>query len=229
MARLARVVVPGLPHHITQRGNRRQRTFFIPLDYEIYLDLLAEWSKKTGVEICAYCLMPNHGHLIGIPESKESLRECLSQVHAAYTRMINKRMKWKGYLWQGRFSSFVMDEPHFITAVRYVLQNPVKAGLVKRPSDWPYSSARAHLGLCDDPVVNVDRMAREIDDWEAYLRIPMEEREAKRFEKHARTGRPIGSDAFVTELELQLGRTLLPQKPGPRSPDPFAIEAIRGN
>ena len=147
MARLARLVVPGMPHHITQRGNRRQQTFFKTFfndgDYAAYLELMDDWCRENGVAIWGYCLMPNHTHLIAVPSSEDGLRWAIGEAHRRYTRQINFREKWRGYLWQGRFASFVMDEPYLLAAARYVELNPVRAGLVQSAGDWPWSSARA--------------------------------------------------------------------------------------
>ena len=148
MARLARIVAPGRAHHVTQRGNRRMQTFFCDEDYQAYLSLLGEWCGEFDVRIWAYCLMPNHVHLILVPSTADGLRRAVAEVHRRYTRMINFREGWRGCLWQGRFASFVMSEKHLMGAVRYVERNPVKAGLVTRAEDWRWSSAgymNAHL------------------------------------------------------------------------------------
>ena len=137
MARIAQIVVPGYPHHITQRGNRRQKTFFCDEDYRRYIDLMAEWCNRCGVAVWAYCLMPNHTHLIAVPQTEEGLRKAVGEAHRRYSRMINFREGWRGYLWQGRFSSFVMDERYLLTAVRYIELNPVEAGLLKDPAAYP--------------------------------------------------------------------------------------------
>jgi len=110
MARIARVIAPGLPHHVTQRGNRLQQTFFEPEDYQAYLALMAEWCGKLHVQIRAYCLMPNHVHLIAVPETEEGLARAIGEAHRRYTRRINFREGWRGHLWQERFASFPMDE-----------------------------------------------------------------------------------------------------------------------
>ena len=141
MARIARVVITGLPHHITQRGNRRQQTFFNDGDYAAYVELMAEWCTKEHVEIWSYCLMPNT-HLIAVPATEDGLRRAIGEAHRRYTRRINFREKWRGYLWQGRFASFVMDDPYLLAAARYAELNPLRAGLVADPCDWRWSSAR---------------------------------------------------------------------------------------
>ncbi|MDD5168160.1 MAG: transposase [Syntrophales bacterium] len=130
MARIARVIAPGYPHHVTQRGNRRQETFFADDDYAAYLELLSEWTRKHDVEIWAYCLMPNHVHLIAVPDSEEALARAIGEAHRRYTRRINFREGWRGHLWQERFASFPMEESYLLAAARYVEMNPVASGLV---------------------------------------------------------------------------------------------------
>jgi putative transposase len=136
MARLARVVAPGLPHHVTQRGNRRQPTFFCDEDYDTYAQLMAQFRRAQNIEIWAYCLMPNHVHLIAVPQSVDGLRRAIGKAHRRYTQMVNFREGWRGHLWQGRFASFVLDEPYLLTAARYVELNPVRAALVKTPRPY---------------------------------------------------------------------------------------------
>ena len=120
MARHARVVIPGARHHVTQRGNRRQQTFFSDADYVAYLHLAAEAFSEAGVEVWAWCLMPNHVHLIAAPSRPEALAEAVGATHLRYTRQINRRERWTGYLWQGRFASFPMDDDYRMTCARYV-------------------------------------------------------------------------------------------------------------
>ena len=152
MARIARVVAPGLPHHIIQRGNRRQKVFFKEGDYSQYLELLEDYSSKFNLDILAYCLMPNHIHLIATPHTGTGLAQAIGETHRNYTRFINFREKWRGYLWQGRFSSYVLDERYLLSATRYILLNPVKANLVKKPWDYKWSSARHHLKMGNTPL-----------------------------------------------------------------------------
>jgi putative transposase len=216
MARLARLVIPGLPHHVTQRGNRRQQTFFSDEDYAAYLELMADWCREEGVAIWSYCLMPNHVHLIAVPKTEDGLRRAIGEAHRRYTRRINFREKWRGYLWQGRFASFIMDEPHLLAAARYVELNPVRAKLVDRPARWPWSSAKAHLSGRDDRLVKVAPLLAMVGDWKAFLKSAIPEEELRDLREHGHTGRPLGSSAFLDRLERIVGRVLKPQKPGPK-------------
>ena len=215
MARISRVIALGIPHHITQRGNRRQQTFFCDDDYSVYIDLMAEWCRKYHVAIWAWCLMPNHVHLIAVPESEEGLARAIGEAHRRYTRRINFREKWRGHLWQERFASFPMDEGHLVAAVRYVEMNPVAAGLVVSPEDYPWSSARAHLLAQDDKLVKVEPLLSIIGNWRDFLSLSSTD-EMSTFRKHERSGRPLGDEAFVDNIEALLARTLRPQKPGPK-------------
>jgi putative transposase len=218
MARIARVIASGIPHHVTQRGNRCLPTFFGDEDYIAYIDLMAEWCGKCGVEIWAYCLMPNHVHLIAVPESEDGLRRGIGEAHRRYSRMINFRQDWRGHLWQGRFASFPMDETYLLAAVRYVEMNPVRAGLVQNASSWPWSSARAHLAGQDDQLVKVAPLLEMAGDWKLFLGAATEE-EMERIRRHERSGRPLGSESFVERLESAMDRLLKPGKPGPKGKD----------
>ena len=145
MARIARFIAPGLPHHVTQRGNRRERVFFTDEDYALYHGLLASQCRKQGVACWAYCLMPNHVHLILVPDRPESLARALGETHRRYSTAINGRLGVTGHLFQARFGSAAMDEEHLMAAARYVALNPVRARLVERAEDWRWSSVGAHL------------------------------------------------------------------------------------
>jgi putative transposase len=215
MARMARVVIPTIPHHITQRGVRRLDTFFDKEDYEIYLSLMREWCEAAGVDIWAYCLMPNHVHLIGVPESKNSLARGIGEAHRRYTRYVNFKNSWKGYLWQGRFASFPMDEDYLLAACRYVELNPVRAKLVKRPEDYRWSSATAHLAGKDDGLVKVQPMLERVSDWSELL-ASGDQGLFDDVRQHERTGRPLGGESFVSKMSAIMGRDLAKKKPGPK-------------
>jgi putative transposase len=204
----------GVPHHVTQRGNRRQTVFFSDDDYGAYRDIMAEGCRAAGVEIWAYCLMPNHVHLILVPSDADGLRGALSEAHRRYSRRVNFREGWRGYLWQGRFASTPMDEDHLMAAARYVELNPVRARLTARAEDWPWSSARAHLGGRDDGAVQVKPLLAREPDWAAFLDAGLEPGAHAAIQAAERTGRPLGGADFVAALERSLGRVLTRQKPG---------------
>ncbi len=216
MARLARVVLPGYPHHITQRGNRRQDVFFKESDYEYYLDLLSEWCAYEGIEIWAYCLMTNHVHLIVQPKKRSNLSKAIGEVHRRYTRMINLRKNWKGYLWQGRFASYPMDKNWLLKAAAYVELNPVKAGMVKNAWDYRWSSVHAHLaGIDTEGIIQPDKLLTLAGDWKTYLKEAQVNTDDE-FRKHEKTGRPLGKEKFIEKAERLLQRELKKKKPGPK-------------
>jgi len=216
MARLARVVVPSIPHHITQRGNRRMETFFGEADYCEYLHLMAQWCNRCKVQIWSYCLMPNHVHLIAVPGTEDSLRRAIGEAHRRYTRYINFQKGWKGHLWQGRFASYPMDEQHLVAATRYIELNPVRAGLVKKPEEYKWSSALAHLQGEDDILFKVEPLSAIVRNWRDLLKTDLTEDEKETIRRHERTGRPAGSAGFLSRLEKMTKRRLTKQKPGPK-------------
>jgi putative transposase len=218
MARLSRVVIPGLPHHVSQRGNRRERTFFEDSDYRLYLDLLSEAAVRAHTEIWCYCLMPNHVHVVLVPSDEDGLRRTFGDLHRRYTSYINARMRTTGHLWQGRFGSVAMDEAHLFHAARYVSLNPVRARLVERAADWPWSSVRAHLGGKDDKVVKVAPLLDRIGDFAAFLDEEFDEAFTySALRKAESIGRPVGSKEWLADLEKTTGRKLAA---GPRGPKP---------
>jgi putative transposase len=216
MARIARVVVPGIPHHLTQRGNRGMETFFAEADYREYLFLMAEWCNRCKVQVRSYCLMPNHVHLIVVPETEEELRRGIGEAHRRYTRYINNQKGWKGHLWQGRFASFPMDESYLIATAHSIELNPVRAGLVKRPEDYKWSSAKAHLQGEDDILVRVGPLLEIVPAWNALLSSDLSEKDYETLRRHERSGRPLGDEGFVEKIEKMTARILHRQKPGPK-------------
>ena len=145
MARRPRFIVPGVPHHVTQRGNNRQDVFFSDQDRLRYLELLRQHCRRYDVRVLAWCLMTNHVHLILIPGSAESLALTLGQLHSQYALEQNRQRRRVGHLWQNRFFSCVLESAHLLAALHYVELNPVRAGITPAAGDWPWSSARTHL------------------------------------------------------------------------------------
>ncbi|MBN1365932.1 MAG: transposase [Syntrophaceae bacterium] len=216
MPRIARIVAPGYPHHIVQRGNRRMDVFFSDADYLAYIDFLCKACQRYDVQIWSYCLMTNHAHFIAIPKNADSLARCFADAHVRYTRMINKRENWTGHLWQARFGSSVLDEKYLIAAVRYVERNPVRASLVNKPWEYRWSSASLHMDKTDnDPLVSGDKMLRElIGDWRKYLRQDDDPEDIGILRREVTVCRPAGTETFIKRLEKRLGCTLLRQKAG---------------
>jgi putative transposase len=216
LARLARLVIPGIPYHVTQRGNRRQQTFFEDADYALYRDLLAQAAQRAGTEVWAYCLMPNHVHLIVVPDDPDGLRRTFADAHRRYTGFINARHRWTGHLWQGRYGSVAMDEAHLVHAARYVALNPVRARLCAQAGDWAWSSARAHYAGADDDLARVRPLLDRIGDFAAFLGQEEDQHATRALRMAETTGRPLGNAAWVEEIERLSGRSLAPKKRGPK-------------
>jgi len=217
MARVPRIVVPGFPHHITQRGNRQAEVFFTPRDRSVYLALLRKYADRYGLSVYAYSLMTNHVHLVAVPSTEAALACALRDAHAAYASYVNRTQGVSGHLWQGRFFSCVLDEAHLWAAVRYVERNAARAGMVTHAADYPWSSAQAHLARTrPHPVLSAAfPPPGVIADWAAWLGD--EESAAIAYlRRQTHTGRPCGSDSFLTALEELLQRRLRPLSRGPK-------------
>ena len=225
MARLARVVAPGLPHHVTQRGNGRARTFFGDDDYRLYRDLLADACREAKVEVWAWVLMPNHAHLILVPSDADGLRRALAPTHRRYAGHVHARQRLTGHFWQGRFGSVVMDEDHLAAALRYVALNPVRAGLVSRAEDWPWSSVHAHLAGRSEGLTTVAPALSRFPRFADLLDLGPDEAAFERLRRAESVGRPLGADPFVAQLEAATSRALRPGKRGRRASAPRDDEA----
>ena len=220
MARLARVVIPGHPHHVTQRGNGRARTFFDDGDYAFYRNLLAENCRVAGVAIWAWCMMPNHVHLILVPSDPDGLRRALARVHRHYAGVIQARRKRTGHFWQGRFGAVAMDEEHLAAALCYVSLNPVRARLVERPQDWRWASTRAHLRGRDDGLTALAPIKDRFPDFADLLASEPETNVFDSLRAAESIGRPLGGDRFLAAIERRTGRALKPGKRGPKPAGP---------
>jgi len=218
MARIARIVIPNHPHHITQRGNRRQDVFFSDEDYDEYLTLMSHWCREEGVEIWSYCLMTNHVHLIVTPREGANLSKAIGEAHRRYTRYINFREGWRGYLWQGRFSSFPMDENYLLAAAAYVELNPVRAKMVRNAWDYKWSSVHAHIAGKSEGIIEVEPLLKLVGDWKEFI-LRMIDQPVEEIEKHQRTGRPLGEEIFFDKISKIVGLDLKRKKPGPKKKD----------
>jgi putative transposase len=210
MPRIARVVVPGFAHHVTQRGNRREEVFFSDGDRQRYLHLLLEYSQEHGLSILAYCLMTNHVHLVCVPERPESLADVFGPVNLRYAQHVNRAKAMDGRLWQGRFFSCALDDPHLWIALRYVERNPVRAGLISIAQQYPWSSAAAHCGLRSDPMLSPLPAGLVVTEanWASWLGEKEDDEAISRLRLVTRTGRPAGDETFVKNMEAIAGRPL---------------------
>ncbi len=219
MPRPPRIIIPGLPHHITQRGNYRQQVFFGDEDYRRYLDSLQDHSRGYGVSILAYCLMPNHVHIICVPDKPTALVRMLQRVHSEYARVLHYRLRRTGHLWQARYGSVVMDEKHLWAGMVYIEQNPSRAGLVDQPWQWRWSSARAHLSEADGGFLDLIewRTRYTPENWKLCLENGLADGLlVARLRESTQNGWPLGSDEFLDRLERNHHIRVRPKPPGPR-------------
>lgn len=211
-------MIPLLPHHVTQRGGRRQDVFFTPDDRSVYLELLTLYAHRYDLEILAYTLMTNHVHHLVVPHEKDSLRWTFQMTHKRYAEYINTRSKWTGHLWQARFFSSPVDETYFWIALRYIYRNPVEAKLATHPADYPWSSASAHCGRGVNPHIQTGgrygiRIATRADMTQ-WLKKPSDPEHVKKLRTCTSRDLPTGSDDFLDSLEWQYGVRAHPPKIG---------------
>jgi len=215
MPRIPRLMVEGCPCHLTHRGNHRRVVFDTDEDREVYLRWLGLYARRFGMRIWAYCLMPNHVHLIAVGEQRLSISRAIGNTHRTYSRWRNEARKVTGHLWANRFFSTLMDETHLWAAVRYVELNPVRSGWVSEATAYAWSSARANAGLANDPLLDPARpFPGPIRDWPAWLRTGLDEPTAARIRSNTSTGHPTGNEAFLDDLESRFGRRVRPLRRG---------------
>ena len=209
MARLARSTIAGYPHHVIQRGNYNQPVFEVDADYRRYLDWLHEYTVRYGVDIWAYCLMPNHIHFICVPKVEEALGRAFNTLHMRYAQYFNGKKAVHGHLWRARFMSCALDGQSVREEVRFIETNPVRAMIVERAEDYPLSSALSHVTGELDPVLSDGCFLQsEVADWRVYLADKGEESVVRRVRERLKTGRPAGDTEFVHKLEGIVGRRL---------------------
>ena len=206
------------PHHVTQRGNGRRVVFETDSDRLVYLSLLHQHATQHRLAILGYCLMPNHVHLILVPQRQDSLRTALRNTHGRYAAYLNTRQATSGHVWQGRYFSCPMDDDHLWTAMRYTERNPVRAGMVRDPVEFPWSSARVHVGGGNDGLTELRPWSERWthDEWREFLAATEFERENDAIRRNTHTGRPLGSARFVHLLEVGLERPLAARRGGRR-------------
>jgi len=212
MPRQARVVFPNIPHHIIQRGNRREDVFFSDNDRKQYLEWLKEYCKEHKVEILAYCLMTNHIHLIAVPTTEDGLQKVLKPLHMRYAQKINRERGWKGHFWQGRYFSSPLDGEYLLFATRYIERNPIRVKKVRKAENYKWSSARGHCGTAQDDILTKKmkwlNKYEGIDNWRQWLSIKEEKEKTDLIRRNTEKGIPTGSGRFIRRLEKLADRVL---------------------
>ena len=213
MPRIARRVIEDIPHHITQRGNNKQDVFFVDDDRTAYLEILKKQSDQYGLTVMGYCLMANHIHLIAVPHKADSLAKAVGRTHFIYTQYINRLHKRSGHLWQGRFYSCALDNAHLLYAMRYIERNPLRAKVCRQAWNYKWSSASAHIDeKKKNDLLDLKSWFKIMggDDWKKLLMTDLDKSEVMRIRNNTHTGRPLGSDSFLSKLEKRIGRRLRP-------------------
>jgi len=212
MPRLARTVFAKVPHHITQRGNRREDIFLNNDDRALYLAWLTRYCQQHSVEILAYCLMSNHLHLVAVPAIEPALERVFKPLHMRYAQHFNRQRGLKGHVWQGRYFSAPLDESYLWATLRYVERNPVRAGLVRKADRYQWSSAAAHCQIREDPVLTTKMgwwaQFNAIDNWANWLAEGDEPEKLTVIRRNIEKGLPCGSETFLKKLEKKVGRVL---------------------
>lgn len=231
MPRRARVVITGIPHHVTQRGNHRERVFFREGDEAAYLRLLRDHASGNAVEIVAYCLMPNHVHHVVIPSSPQGLHRLFKAVHGQYAQRVNRFRDQKGHLWQGRFFSSPLDANYFVNAVRYVELNPVRARIVEKAEDYSWSTAAVHCGLRKCLVLGkIPRfgLLPDAGSWSRWLSDGLAIESIEILRRNSCRNLPCGTPEFVAQLARSVGRSLEYVRHGGPRPMPGAATSKQG-
>src|SRR4030042_4368987 len=210
MPRIARIVGAGYPHHIVERGNNRERVFANPIDYEKYLSFLSKYSEEKEAAVLAYCLMPNHIHFLVRPSGEEALAKMMQGVTLCYSKYFNRENGRTGRLWESRYYSTVIDGDSYLwTVSKYIENNPMRAGIVKKPEDYPYSSAKAHILRKENPILKEPLFDKgELDEYRRFVKLEEDKRILEEIRKQTRSGKPLGDGGFLETLSEKMGCSL---------------------
>ena len=215
MARLPRLTLPGYPHHVIQRGNNRQAIFATSADYQLLLDILTENASKFEVHVHAYVLMSNHFHLLATPQTTNGLPQMMQAVGRSYVRYFNRAQQRSGTLWEGRYKSTVIQMDRYLLAcMTYLDLNPLRAGLVSQPQDYPWSSCQHYLGRRVDRLVKPHELfwalgntpfAREAA-YAEMVRVGIDSVQQAALTESALHGWALGEPDFVADLQKKTQR-----------------------
>lgn len=213
MPRAARIVIPDMSYHVTQRGNNRQDVFFVDDDRRVYMDILHEQGCKYGFELEGWCLMTNHVHVIGRPRADDSLAKAVGRTHWLYTQYVNRLHSRSGHLWQNRFYSCMLSPMHFLSAMRYIECNPVRARICRAAWNYEWSSAAIHgNGDSVSTAIDIAAWRKRISgaSWRDLLARRQTDDEVTMIRSCTNRGRPLGTDSFMSKIENAVGRRLRP-------------------
>jgi putative transposase len=211
MPRAARIVIPGLPHHVLQRGEGGREVFRSDADRSVYLELLQQQGRRLGVVVLGYCLMNDHVHLVVRPKTATALAQAIGRTHWLYSQHVRQQSGRRQSLWQSRFYSCALDDAHLADALVYIERSPVRARLSRYPWAYRWSSAPAHSNGADPGgLLDMDAWRRVSSpaQWRSLLVRPEDEAAAAKLRLSLSTGRPLATDSTLTRLEQRLGRRL---------------------
>ena len=223
MARLPRLVVPHQPHHIIQRGNGRNTVFYDTEDHLVFLMRLREAAKQYKVAIHAYVLMSNHIHVLASPADATGLARMMQWIGRHYVPYFNRKYSRAGTLWEGRYRATVLDsEGYFMTCSRYIELNPVRAGMVDGPGDYPWSSYAHHVGIKPDPIITDHPLYWSLGNtpfereaaYMALMELGLTTLETTVLSQATLKGWALGTEKFKAALEKQANRRVSPTTRG---------------
>ena len=213
MPRPARLIVPGLPFHLTHRGNNKQKLFYSDEDRRKYLFWFQEASQEWGMRVLSFCLMDNHVHFVALPDRLDSFAKVINVVHRRYAIYLNQKNGATGHLWEGRYYSCLLDQRHLMMALRYVECNPVRAGLVLKPWDWVWSSAREHIGKGKGYISLEDMRALiAVPSWKEFICQVEREEDLKELRKQTMSLKAWADLDFKESIEKKYGVQLISKK-----------------
>lgn len=223
MARLPRFVIPGQPQHVIQRGNNRQEIFCADADYSFYLEKLQAAAEKHHCDIHAYVLMTNHVHLLVTPQAEESISHMMQMLGRYYVQYYNYCYQRTGTLWEGRYkATLIQSEQYLLTCMRYIELNPVRAGMVDHPADYPWSSYHCNAQGEEDGLVTphleykrLDKIAEERQaQYRQLFRTRIAEKTLEEIRNATNKAWVLGNDRFKARIEKQLNRRVAPKPKG---------------
>ncbi len=216
MPRPLRPIDGGLIYHVINRGNNRQTVFRKQTDFRAFLAALADLKVRKPFQLYGYCLMNNHFHLL-LRATETPISRIVQSLLVSHTQRYHKHYRSGGHVWQGRFKSpVIQNDEHLLTVLRYIEANPLRAGLVERAEEYPWSSYRVHgLGEADDlvdPLINYEQLAASgkarQSKWAQKVHRPLEEAALARVRRSGSSGLPYGEPAWVDRLAARLSLDL---------------------